>query len=171
MVQSESIARGKYSQSFQHGASLAVIPWRHGFPFFRQGYHRTGVQHAVAKEMVEFQADPVHRPVEPPLRIEQRVPLRRQHRQVLYVAPSQLRTEIRVTDLGYLVQFSSILRSPCVLRNGSRVSTLDNSQFYGNTRSFNDMYPRFELTRFQSLLRNSSSGGPEIILGFLALFL
>lgn len=67
----------QHSLCFEHGASLAVISWRYGFPFFRQGDHRASVQYAVAEEVVEFEADPVHRPVESPLGVEQRVPLRR----------------------------------------------------------------------------------------------
>ena len=65
-----------HSLSFEHGTSLAMIPWRHSFPFLCQSDHCTGVQHAVTEQMIEFEADPVHRPMKSSFRVEQWIPLR-----------------------------------------------------------------------------------------------
>lgn len=62
-------------------------------PLLGQRDHGACVQHAKPKEVVELQAHAVHCPMEAVLGIKQRVALRSQHRQMLNVAPSQLRTE------------------------------------------------------------------------------
>lgn len=60
-----------HSLSFEHGTSLAMIPWWHSFPFLCQSDHRTGIQYAVTEQMIEFETDPVHRPMKSPFRVEQ----------------------------------------------------------------------------------------------------
>lgn len=79
-----------YSRDFLYGASLAVVPRRHGPPLLGQRHHRARIQDAEAEQMVELEPDAVHGPVEAALGVEQRVALGGEHRQVLDVPPSEL---------------------------------------------------------------------------------
>lgn len=70
-----------------NGTCLAVIPRRHAFPHLCQGNHCTGVKHAIAEKMVEFESNSVHVPEEPFLAIIKRIALRGQHTQMLHITP------------------------------------------------------------------------------------
>lgn len=70
-----------------------MISGRNRFPLFSERDHRAGIENAEPEEVVELEADPVHGPVEAALRVVERVPLRRQHGQVLHVPPGQLAAE------------------------------------------------------------------------------
>lgn len=61
---------------------------RHRFPIFGHLHHSAGVQHAVAKQVVELQAHAVP----PPLvdLVVELVPLGSQDRQMLHVSPCQV---------------------------------------------------------------------------------
>lgn len=72
------------------GPSFAVVPSRNRLPLLGEGHHGAGVENAEPEEVVELQADAVHGPVEAALGVVERVPLGRQHCQVLHVAPGQL---------------------------------------------------------------------------------
>lgn len=70
-----------------------MISGRNRLPLFSERDHRAGIENAEPEEVVELEADPVHGPVEAALRVVERVPLRRQHGQVLHVPPGQLAAE------------------------------------------------------------------------------
>ena len=61
-----------------------------GLPLVGHLHHAAGVQHAVAKQVVELQAHAVPAPLVD--LVVKLVPLGREHRQVLHVPPCQVRT-------------------------------------------------------------------------------
>ena len=91
------------------GAALAVVARRHRLPLLGQRHHGARVQHAEPEQVVELEPHAAHRPVEAALRVEQRVALRRQHRQVLHVPPGELRAE---TNAGYIDGLQGRKRDP-----------------------------------------------------------
>lgn len=68
-----------------------------GAPDPGEGDDGASVEHSEAEQVIELESDAVHGPLEAALGVEQRVALRRQHRQVLDVPPRQLRTETNVS--------------------------------------------------------------------------
>ena len=70
-------------------AGGAVEAVGHGLPVGGEVDHVASVKHAVAEQMVKLEAGPVDRPVVFAVRVVQVVALRRQHGQVLDVAPRQ----------------------------------------------------------------------------------
>lgn len=75
------------------GARFAVEAGRHADPHLGKGDHGARVQDAIAKEVVELEADAVYVPEEALLAVVQGVPLGGEHAQVLHVSPGQVRAE------------------------------------------------------------------------------
>lgn len=73
-----------------------MVSRRYGLPLLRQRHHSSSIQNPKPEEMVELQANTVHRPMEATLSVEQRVAFRSQHCQVLYVPPGQIVAETGV---------------------------------------------------------------------------
>jgi len=74
------------------GASLAVPSFADARPVARQVDHVAGVEHSVAEQMVELEPGAVDGPVVARLGVVEVIAFRRQHRQMLHVAPAQSRT-------------------------------------------------------------------------------
>lgn len=66
-----------------------MIAWWYSLPLFRQSHHAAGIEYSKAKQMVKFETDSVHRPVEAVFGIVKRITLRGQNCQVLNVTPRQ----------------------------------------------------------------------------------
>lgn len=73
-------------------ARLAMKTRWNGFPDLCERDHGTGIEHTVAKQVVEFQTDAVHVPVESIFAVVQRVAFRCEHREMLHVAPREITT-------------------------------------------------------------------------------
>lgn len=72
------------------GARLTVPALSDTGPVARHVHHISGIQHAVAEQMIELQTGAVDGPVVVGLGIVEMVAFRRQHGQMLHVAPRQM---------------------------------------------------------------------------------
>ena len=78
---------------FNDSASFAMVSGRNGLPLFGQCHNGASIKHTETKQMIEFQPNAIHRPMETIFRIEKRVSFRCEHRQMLNITPRQVRAE------------------------------------------------------------------------------
>ena len=69
------------------GSSLAVPAFSDTGPVTRHVHHVSGVEHPVTEQMVELEASSIDCPVMTGLGVVEMIAFRRQHRQMLDVAP------------------------------------------------------------------------------------
>ena len=76
-------------------SSLTMVSGWYGFPLFGKCHHCSGVQDSESKQMIEFQADSVHGPMEATFGIKEGISFGSEYSQMLHVSPSQFSAEIR----------------------------------------------------------------------------
>ena len=81
------------SDSFVKSSLTMVSGW-YGFPLFGKSHHCSGVQDSESKQMIEFQADSVHGPMEATFGIKEGISFGSEYSQMLHVSPSQFSAEI-----------------------------------------------------------------------------